>query len=156
MTWWIALSLLPVAWILQNTLHELAHLATATLYGYRATGLYPLWHWADGQGRWWLWYPGRKVPSAARFYFARFTVGAPTTVVLAPWGRHHQIHSSPMRWAMPEALAYLIPLLAWGPGWYLLWALCPIGDFTWWWYGFFFGKPHCDGKRWRYGDSNGD
>lgn len=128
-TWWMLVLILP-AWFVQNCIHEGSHLLTGWLVnGLKPGGFYPYPHFSDG-----------------KFYFARCILwGFPKTFqykayLIAPM-------YAALIWAAIWAIVFL---LTWS-----LWCLPMIAtglvDALWWWRGYFFGRPSCDGKLWRYG-----
>jgi hypothetical protein len=131
--WWV-LTLVPVAWLLQNCLHEFSHLVIGWIdQGLKPIGFYPWPHYYEGN-----------------FYFARCVQGEP-----AQLDKPHKL-----RWLAPfifciiqmillVVLYLCIPVLRL---WLIPFLVCSIVDCVWWWRGFFFGKNTCDAKRWRYGD----
>ena len=129
--WWV-LTLIPVAWLLQNCVHEGSHLIVALLtQGRKPTGFYPYPHMHAG-----------------RFHFARFTCG------VQRWGN---ISFAPTLIAPFFAgILMLITMLGIKP----LFApehqifLAPFGvagfiDAAWWLRGMRWGSEGCDGKRFK-------
>ena len=131
MDWWI-LALVPVAWLVQNCLHELSHLVTAwVVYGRKPLGFFPYPHKHNG-----------------KFYFARcrYEQGPET---LAP---QCEIHIAPLTWGAAW-FAVNLALVLMGLLWALPFAVCGLVDALWFVRGYFWSKnPWNDGQRWRYGD----
>jgi hypothetical protein len=159
MTWnWWVLALLVPCWVAQNTIHELSHLVSAWLFEkLRPRGLWPLWHWVNGDDpdQWRLWRPWelwkRPWPNAY-FFFARFVSDPPKT----PRPARHTTFIAPVYAATAivtacTLLAVLGPLPA--RVFFLVPGVCALVDAANWWRGYFWGKPTCDGQRWRHGDA---
>jgi hypothetical protein len=131
--WW-ALAAVPVAWFLQNCLHELSHLLVGWVWnGRKPLGFYPYPHKHEGQ-----------------FYFARCTWGATTKPERSPRPALIAPFFAGVFWA---SLAAGILLFVASPSWRIF--VLPFGvtglvDAAWWWRGYFWGGPYCDGKRWRF------
>ena len=129
-----ALILLPVAWLLQNTIHEASHLFSAWFFFDRkGEGLWPYPHKYNG-----------------RFYFARCAWGGgpfaamPGNVVWAAplWGSSMVlIVAVSLLWAVPGGRWVFVPFIA-----------CSLFDIGFWVRGYFWGSRQCDGKRWKLGD----
>jgi hypothetical protein len=134
--WW-AFAVVPVAWFLQNCVHELSHL----LVGWIWEGRKPLGFWP---------YPHKH---NRKWYFARCLSGAPTKTGRSPKPRYIAPFYAGLLWS---AFWTFILLLVASPNWriFLVPAVATgLVDAGWWWRGFFWGKPYCDGKRWRYADN---
>lgn len=142
--WWdlvAALAVLPLAWLVQNLVHEGAHLVVGwVVEGRRPTVLIPWPHRYDG-----------------RFYFARCDSG-PATKPGSPKARF----LAPLKAAKILAVVALVATgisleAAWTvPAWGVhVWALivpfflCPFVDLHWWMRGFLLQRPGTDGDRYR-------
>lgn len=127
--------MLPLAWLLQNVVHEASHLLFACgFHNRKPLGLWP--------------YPHKY---AGKFYFARSSwSGAPEK------GKYDPLWLSPLLGTVVVAmsagivmLAYLgCPDVKYGASAFIM---CAFVDTLWWVEGFLWGAPHRDGKRWRYG-----
>jgi hypothetical protein len=135
-TWW-CLVLLPPAWFLQLTIHELSHLLVGLVHeGLKPSGFYPYPHVHEG-----------------KFYFARYSYYTPEITIRV--GPHKPRHIAPffggLLVLLVSAAAFFL-LSPSGRPWTLPFAACGLGDMLWFWRGYFWGKPGNDGQRWRYGD----
>ena len=122
---WLALAL-PVAWFVQNCVHESSHL----LFGWLEEGRKPLefkpWpHMYEG-----------------RFHFARCLMGEATKE-----GGSCMRHAAPILVNIPYTLLMLaLTLLHFV---FAVFVLCAWVDSLFWVYGYFWGSEFSDGKRFR-------
>jgi hypothetical protein len=129
--WW-AIAVVPVAWFLQNCIHELSHLLVGWVWnGRKPLGFYPYPHKHDG-----------------KWYFARCTWGpstndrSPRPALIAPF-------FAGMIWA---TLWTVILLTVASESWRIFLvppAATGLVDAAWWWRGYLWGRPGCDGQLWR-------
>lgn len=138
-SWWVLLCV-PVAWLVQNCLHELSHLLVGLFQGLKPSGYYPYPHKHEG-----------------RFYFSRYSFDYSS---LKPYQLdgfirpHNPRHIAPffagMLWSgVFVGLMFLVPVTY--RIFLLPFAVFGLIDALWFWRGFFWGGEFCDGKRWRYG-----
>lgn len=133
MFWW-PLICLPIAWFLQNIIHESSHLFAGWLFeGRKAIKLIPYPHYYND-----------------RFYFARYEAGEATNYL---WPGEAARHVSPT-WAaaiwiflVGFIFVKFLPI-SWV---YIIWPflITAAVDIGFWWYGYFFGSEYSDGKRYR-------
>mgnify|MGYP001279513079 CR=1 FL=1 len=133
--WWVLVLVIPGYW-LQLVLHELSHVVVGWIHEKRKpTGFYPYPHCHEG-----------------RFYFARYSLGP------GKFGKYYYLrpglprHVAPMWAGLIWGTAWWVLAVVFESVWFLPFAICGIGDALWFWRGYFWGTPGCDGKRWRYGD----
>lgn len=151
-SWWVFLCI-PVAWLMENLVHECSHLLAAKIT-VKAKLVYmwvlPRWINIDTEEskRWWPWHFWKKPwPGKTRFVFARVVWKKQSD---SPCPR--VIHFSPNYGA---ALIFIVAslLFIFSPPEYrvciLPWMICPLVDVGTWWRGFFWGSEFSDGKRWR-------
>jgi hypothetical protein len=132
--WW-AFAVVPVAWFLQNCVHELSHLLVGLVWeGRKPMGFYPYPHKHNG-----------------KWYFARYQSGAATK----PGRSHRPCLIAPFFGGLIwSALWTALLLFVASPSWRIFLlpaAITGLVDAGWWWRGYFWGRPTTDGKRWRYG-----
>lgn len=127
MNWYIVLALFPIAWFLQNVLHEASHL----LLGWLVEGRVPrsLKPWPHRRG--------------GRFYFASYDCGEATKTGGAAWR-----HAAPMFMCGLEIVVCVALLFAGlGQSWLWPFAVCAFVDaYTWLW-GFAMQRPGTDGAQ---------
>jgi len=129
--------MLPIAWLFQNTVHEVSHLFFALRRHNRTPlGLWPYPHRYNG-----------------RFYFARCAWdGGPIE------GKRDIVWVAPLVGAalvgVLAALAVLAQPQSVANG-ALAFTVCAMIDAIWWFRGYLWGSRSSDGKRWRYGDERG-
>lgn len=135
---WFILLLIPVAWLLQNFLHELSHYVVAAFcMDAELKTLMPLPHTHRG-----------------RFYFARvqYTYEKDTEMAFDPsW-----IDIAPL-FAALITLVFLTTLLLgqyFFTGflnlYYTPFMLCALIDFLFFWWTYLFGSPRSDGYKWKH------
>ena len=156
MSWmWIAI-LIPVAWLFENVMHEASHLLTAAFKGCKPLGLYPFFHWThygpagEVEYRWWRpWELWKKPWSDARWFFARCRYQPPAFF----WPPHSLVCIAPFIWGMALFTGTMAATAALGFRMLYLLPFAAVGliDALWWVWGYFWGSPFCDGKRWRNG-----
>lgn len=154
--WWVLALIIP-CWIVQNTLHELAHLVSAWFWEkLKPKGLWPLWHWRNldhpDEWRWWRsWELWKKPWPKSAFFFARFRADPPRV----PRRARHTTFIAPV-YAATAVFSLCAVMALFGPPsvriFFVPQAVCCLVDAGNWWRGFFWGRPTSDGKRWRYGD----
>ena len=145
--------LVPVAWIMQNAVHECSHLLTAKIT-IRAKLIYmwllPRWmNTETGENkRWWPWSFWKKPwLNKTRFIFARVSWESEKD---PPHPK--MIHFAPN---FGSAIIFLLSLLIFLllPTPYrvftLPWVVCPLVDLGNGWRGYFWGNKYSDGQRWR-------
>jgi len=127
--WWV-FAVVPVAWILQNCIHEFSHMIVGWVTrGEKPAGFYP--------------YPHRR---AGIFYFARYSYSvsdsknshAPKWI--APfWGGvvWFVIAGILMLLLSREMRIFVVPF-----------TVAAVVDALFFWRGYFWGTERCDGKRW--------
>jgi len=139
MTWnWWVLVVVPVAWFLQNCLHELSHLVV----GWLSEGRKPLGFWP---------YPHKH---EGRFYFARFSSGPPSDLNFDWRKKHRLVFIAPFLVGAVWVASSLVAFLMLSPHhrvFALPTAATGLVDALWFWRGYFWGSDRCDGKRWRNG-----
>jgi hypothetical protein len=137
-TWW-CLTLLPLAWFLQLTIHELSHLVVGKLdEGLKPTGFHPYPHMHNG-----------------KLYFARWSFKIPSGVEYEYGRKHKPRHIAPFFGGLLVVGLALLAFLFLSPAgrpWTLPFMVCGLGDALWFWRGYFWGSSKCDGKRWRHGE----
>jgi len=127
---WV-LILIPVAWFLQNCIHEGSHILFGWLdEGIKPLGFYPYPHIHDGQ-----------------FYFARYTYIA----FPIPDEPHLIRHIAPIITNVGMLLFGAFTLFLTKSIWILPFMVCALMDALWWIYGYIWGSEKKDGKRWRNG-----
>lgn len=153
-SWWVLL-LVPVAWLMENAVHECSHLLAAKIKvnaTLKYMWLLPRWINKDTREnkRWWPWHLWRKPwPGKTRFVFARVVWD---TQKKPPYPR--VISFAPNYGALTVFLLALLVLILL-PSPYrvftLPWLVCPLVDAGNWWKGYFWGSKYSDGQRWRAG-----
>jgi hypothetical protein len=130
MTWHLIPTLL-IAWLVQNTIHEVSHLLAGWIFeGRKPLGLWPYPH--RYQGRW---------------YFARYRSGPakrsdPTAT------RHIVPFYAGLIWITVSLFAaVLLPEHLWL--YCMPFTLCATVDALFFWWGFYWGSPESDGQRYR-------
>jgi hypothetical protein len=157
MTWICIVILIPIAWLFENVMHEASHLFFARLKGLKAWALYPFPHWmnpdveVNGVSVYRVWRPWelwKKPWPNAWWFFARCTYDAPAK----PAGPHDIIPIAPFIWGTSLFVGATISVL-FGCLYAMPLAIVGLVDALWFWRGYFWGRPTCDGKRWRSGDA---
>lgn len=143
-----------LCWFTVTALHEVSHAITAWGGGCKHIRIYPFWHWVDTRGPYFMggqtlqaiWNPPPK--EYRRLYFARMTYEGqlPTTP-------RSVMHVAPLIASASVCTTNVgIILLSDGDYAYQLVMIgCALVDSAVWVYGYFFGGPHTDGQRFRYG-----
>lgn len=135
-TWWVLLAI-PVAWFLQLVVHEASHLLVGWVdERLKPVGFYPYPHVHEG-----------------KFYFARYTAVPTTDYDSGRTGKPR--HIAPFYAGLVVLLISVVLFLFLNPQarlWAMPTAMCGLGDAIWFWRGYLWGSPRCDGKRWRQGD----
>ncbi len=128
---WV-LAFIPVAWFVQNCIHESSHL----LMGWWVEGRKPLGFWP---------YPHRY---KGRWYFARYQSGKPKYVDIFIGHRH----IAPFFYAWIWMLIGIL-VMNFMPGelkiFCLPFIIAGLGDALFFWYTYFWGSVPSDGKRYR-------
>jgi hypothetical protein len=138
---------LLASWFYVTIMHEVAHLIVVRRRGGKEIGFYPFWHWVylPNPRVWYVpWMPPPK--GHRRFYFARYSY-----VGEEPKGPHSLQDAAPL---IMDACTFVVggALLAATGSW--LWAIppaCACVDACVWVRGYFWGGPHTDGYKYRYG-----
>ena len=136
MEWsWLILLLIPIAWIVQNTIHEASHLLVGWWReGRKPIALIPYPHKYNGL-----------------FYFARYTCSAGSkkdpedlTDIAPFWAGFIWLD-------LQACLMYLTDSF-----WPLPFAVAGLIDALFFWWGYFWGSSSCDGKRYRHRMNRGE
>jgi hypothetical protein len=132
--WW-ALAVIPVAWFLQNIIHEGGHLFVAWENGWKVKGFWPYPH--KWNGRWYF----------ARCQWSRMGPSSGWNAVLK------KVCISPfftgLMWAVLCSLAIVLV-----PSWLRIFGIpfviAGLFDAGFFWWGYFWGSEMSDGRRYRY------
>jgi hypothetical protein len=133
-TWWV-LALVPVAWLVQNMLHEGSHLLWGWVQGLKPLGFWPYPHKHNG-----------------KFYFARCRMEPDPEPHLKANPRH--IAPFLTGASLVVILAILLFVVPRGARiWMLPFIATNLVDAFWFWRGYLWSKnPWNDGQRWKNGD----
>jgi len=130
-SWYVFLTI-PVAWFMQNLMHELSHLLVGWIVeGRKPLGVYP--------------YPHRY---RSRFYFSRYISGEASEFA-SPKPRHIAPFFAGLFWFFLMSLVvYLVPT-EWKI-FFIIFPLVGLIDAGFFWYTYFCGSPESDGQRFKY------
>lgn len=142
MTWnWWVLAVVPVAWFVQNCVHELSHLIVGLFQGLKPTGFYPYPHKHNG-----------------KWFFARYTFEYPDNLTPIQINKLTRIHNpryiSPFYAGLIWCGLFVGIILLVPSSWrifFVPFVACGLVDALWFWRGYFWGREGNDGQRWRYG-----
>lgn len=129
MSWyWVMAIMFPIAWLVQNCLHELSHLVVGyKVCGDKPIGFYPYPHFYEG-----------------RFYFAR----SEAWVCKDHYLKHVAPFYAAIIWVWLTAVVGL--LVPEGVDLYIIpFAVCGLVDAGWWLFGTFSKNQETDYNRWK-------
>lgn len=134
--WW-ALAVVPVAWFVQNCIHELSHLVVGWVW----EGRKPLGFWP---------YPHKH---GGKWYFARCLSGEAAIKGRSPRPRYIAPFYAGMLWSIVWTIHLVFMCTDAWRIFVLPFAVTGFIDAAWWWRGYFWGRLTCDGQRWKWHDN---
>jgi hypothetical protein len=140
-------AVLLLSWFYVTVMHEVSHAIVVKIRGAKRVRIYPFWHWycpLTGAWRWQLLPPPSK---PRKLYFARFSYEG----VEQPKGPKNWQDIAPLQMDVITSLLAFPVGLGFDPWAGLILIGCAVIDALVWMRGYYWGKAHTDGYKYRQG-----